>query len=365
MKKIYLLLVSVLPLCCGQFAAAQTSGSGTTDYVPLWTNSTTLGNSKIYQTGGNVGVGTTSPQWALDVAGHINTSSAYKIGDLTVLAQTCGVSYYNIAVGYQALPTCYNTGWDTAVGDYALYSDRSDGTNTAVGFQALYNSTYGDSNTSLGYQALMNNTGGSGNIAIGSGAAFNVSGTNSNNIHIGSFGSSSDNGTIRIGISGTQTSFFVVGVRGVTTGESNAVPVVIDSNGQLGTVSSSRRFKEDIQDMGSATEGLMRLRPVTFRYQKPFANGSKPIQYGLIAEEVAEVYPELVAHSADGQVESVMYQYLDSMLLNEVQRQHAQIQGQQAEIQRLQDRLAKMEAALASLSHKPEDAAGETAFAQK
>jgi polyhydroxyalkanoate synthesis regulator phasin len=108
---------------------------------------------------------------------------------------------------------------------------------------------------------------------------------------------------------------------------------MIDSTtGQLGTVSSSRRFKENIHDMGDASEGLMRLRPVTFRYKQPFDDGSKPIQYGLIAEEVAEVYPDLVARSADGQIETVKYQLLDPMLLNEVQRQHAETQLQQAKI---------------------------------
>jgi len=91
----------------------------------------------------------------------------------------------------------------------------------------------------------------------------------------------------------------------------------------------------------------MRLRPVTFRYEKPFADGSRPIQYGLIAEEVAEVNPNLVAHSADGQIETVKYQLLDPMLLNEVQRQ-------QAEIGDLQERLKKMEAALAAISHTSE-----------
>jgi hypothetical protein len=119
--------------------------------------------------------------------------------------------------------------------------------------------------------------------------------------------------------------------------------VVIDSNGQLGTTSSSRRFKEDIEDMGAASRDLMRLRPVTCRYKQPFADGSKPIQYGLIAEEVAEVYPDLVAHSADGKIETVKYQVLDSMLLNELQRQ-------QAEICRLEERLATLEAVLARVS---------------
>jgi predicted ribosome quality control (RQC) complex YloA/Tae2 family protein len=143
-----------------------------------------------------------------------------------------------------------------------------------------------------------------------------------------------------VGTSGTQTSFFVAGVSGVQTGVNNAVPVLIDSNGQLGTMNSSRRYKEDIQDMGDASNGLMRLRPVTFRYQKPFADGSKPIQYGLIAEEVADVYPDLVAHSADGQIETVKYQVLDSMLLNEVQRQQNEIGSQQDHIQRLEDELS-------------------------
>ena len=155
-----------------------------------------------------------------------------------------------------------------------------------------------------------------------------------------------------IGTQGTnpinQTSLFAAGIRGVTTGNNDAIPVVIDSNGQLGTVSSSRRFKEEIHDMDTVSRGLMRLRPVTFRYQKPFADGSKPIQYGLIAEEVADVYPDLVAHSADGQIETVKYQVLDSMLLNELQKEHKQVQEQAETIRVLEARLAVLEKALLS-----------------
>ena len=131
------------------------------------------------------------------------------------------------------------------------------------------------------------------------------------------------------------------------------VPVVVDSNGNLGTISSSRRYKEDIQNMGDTSSGLMRLRPVTFHYKKAFDDGSKPVQYGLIAEEVAEVYPDLVARSADGQVETVKYQLLDSMLLNELQKQNntiaaqkEQIHAQEERIQTLEERLARVEAAL-------------------
>ena len=113
--------------------------------------------------------------------------------------------------------------------------------------------------------------------------------------------------------------------------------VVVDSNGQLGTISSSRRFKEDIQDMGDASSGLMRLRPVTFHYKQPYQDGSKPIDYGLIAEEVAEVYPDLAVKGADGQIETVQYQKLVPMLLNELQKQAEQNRA-------LEERLAALEA---------------------
>ena len=122
-------------------------------------------------------------------------------------------------------------------------------------------------------------------------------------------------------------------VCGVTTGASNAIPVVIDGNGQLGTVSSSRRFKEDIRDMGDASRALFNLRPVTFRYARAYNDGAKPIQYGLVAEEVAEVFPELAVRGADGQIETVAYHKLPALLLNDLQRQQRVID---ALVQRLQ-----------------------------
>ena len=141
----------------------------------------------------------------------------------------------------------------------------------------------------------------------------------------------------------------------------DAVTVVIDSAGQLGTVSSSRRYKEDIQDMADGSSGLLQLRPVTFRYTKEYQDGSQPLQYGLIAEEVAEVYPDLVVRNEDGQVETVQYRKLITMLLNELQKQYGRglvqekqikaLQGQlvlvQTQYQHLQDltaRLARLEA---------------------
>jgi hypothetical protein len=411
--------------------AASISGSGTTNYIPIWKSGTALGNSKLYQTGGNVGIGTTTPKATLDVSGHINTTAAFQITGQTVVALPGGFTGQNIALGIASMQSNTSGALNTAAGAYALnlntsgtdntalgagalsgnttgnqntatgaislwvnttgidntangagamqtnttgsyntaigwnamtwnqtanlntatgynalfYNNGND--NTATGFNALHGNTTGNNNTAVGGGALANNNIGDNNIAIGINAASLVSGANSYNIHIGSQGASGDSGAIRIGTALAQTSFFAAGVRGVTTGSADAVPVLIDSSGQLGTMSSSRRFKKDIQDMGEASRALMRLRPVIFRYQKPFADGSQPIQYGLIAEEVEQVYPDLVAHSADGQIETVKYQVLDSMLLNEVQRQ-------QAEIQALEQRLARIEAALASTSRLPE-----------
>jgi hypothetical protein len=343
-----------------------------------------VGQLEVPPEGGNIGIGTTSPKWALDVSGHINSSAGYLIGEDLVLTFPGGTSNNNISLGYQAFngtganntalgfqTLSVNSGnSNTASGAYALNVNATGNNNTATGSSAMQYYDTGGNNTASGFAALGCSLGGgiecsgsqntadgayaleynqtgSNNIAIGYAAATEVSGSNSNNIHIGSEGASADSGTIRIGTVGTQTTFYAAGIYGVSSGNNDAIPVLVDSSGQLVTVSSSRRFKEDIQDMGDASSGLMRLHPVTFRYKKALADGSQPMQYGLIAEEVAEVYPDLVAHSADGKIETVKYQLLDPMLLNEVQRQ-------QAEIRELQERLNKMEAALAAVSHGPE-----------
>jgi hypothetical protein len=386
-------------------STAAVGGSGTANYIPIWTSSTKLGNSAISQSGGNVdvngninmsgsllfqgvpvlqfpggtgGAGNTAlGQGAMqsNTSGEENAATgAYALNANTSGVQNTANGYgalqnnttgvYNTALGWGAMASNTTGGYNVAVGLGALLLATNGFYNTASGFAALeqatgsYNTvsggnaaqanTTGSNNSAFGTAALNLNTTGNGNTAIGYYAGYNVTG--SNNIEIGSGGTSSDNGAIRIGTLGIHTSFFAAGVTGVTTGSNNAVPVVIDSNGQLGTVNSSRRFKEDIQDMGDASTGLMRLRPVTYRYQKPFDDGSKPMQYGLIAEEVEEVYPDLVAHSADGQIQSVKYQVLDTMLLNEVQRQQAEIHGLQHHIQEQQDRMARLEAALAAVT---------------
>ena len=233
---------------------------------------------------------------------------------------------------------------NTAVGKSALRSGISSTANTAVGWQALYSNADGFFNVAIGGNALFNiTTGSDSNIAVGYGAALNLT-SGSNNIHIGHPALSSESNTIRIGTGGTtHTKFFVAGVRGIMTGRADAAPVVIDSGGQLGTISSSAKVKREIADIGEESSALFRLRPVSFLYR----NDTVGIrQYGLIAEEVAEVMPELVQFSEAGDPETVRYHFLPSLLLNEFQKQRKTIEQQNEIIAALEARLARLEAAL-------------------
>ena len=283
-----------------------------------------------------------------------NTTGANNtaFGDGALQSNTTGNN--NTASGLAAMQANTTGCCNTSMGFVALAANTTGTNNVASGDGALQNNNTGSGNTVTGAFALQNNTTGGNNIAVGVGAGINVSSGNSNNIHIGSTGVSGDSSVIKIGTLGTQTKFFVAGVSGVGTGLASPVPVLIDTNGQLGTMSSSRRFKEDIQDMGDASSGLMSLRPVTFRYKQPYTDGSRPIDYGLIAEEVADVYPDLVAYSPSGEVQTVQYQKVNAMLLNEVQKQHQQIQEQKeemsAEISALKARLAELEKQLEALA---------------
>ncbi|MGE0464634.1 MAG: tail fiber domain-containing protein, partial [Vicinamibacterales bacterium] len=164
---------------------------------------------------------------------------------------------------------------------------------------------------------------------------------------IGHAGVAGESDTVRIG--GAQTRAFIAGIRGRTTAQSNAVAVLIDSAGQLGTISSSRRVKQDVDDMGVRTRGLFDLRPVTFRYISHAEAGSTALEYGLIAEEVAEVYPDLVVRNAAGEIETVQYHKLAPMLLNEVQRLEREraaleqrVAQQARELDELKDRVNRL-----------------------
>jgi hypothetical protein len=255
----------------------------------------------------------------LDVNGYFADSLVHEVnqtgiavGTSALAANTSGLR--NTAIGPDTLESNTTGGQNTAIGFRALVNLIDGNDNTAVGPAALEENTTGDFNTALGVSALHNATG-SNNIAIGFAAGVNVTSGN-NNIHIGDGGDPADSDTMRLG--SLQTRTFIAGIAGATTGAS-AVAVLIDGAGQLGIASSSRRVKTDIEAVGERSRGLHALRPVSFRYRAHPPDG--PVEYGLIAEEVVAVYPELVVRDATGELETVRYHLLPALLLNEIQRQ--------------------------------------------
>jgi Chaperone of endosialidase len=255
-----------------------------------------------------------------------NTSSGGNtaIGDSALFGNGGG---NNTAIGAGALGNNEGNN-NTATGESALRNTKGHG-NTATGQQALVSNTTGQSNTAIGAHALPNVTTAIHNIGIGASAGMNLT-TGNYNICIDSPGVEGESGTIRIGDI-VHGRFFLAGVQGVMTG-GTGTPVLIDANGQLGTISSSARVKDGIQDMGDATEGLLKLRPVTFRYK---AQPEGRTQFGLIAEEVEKVMPELVVCSSSGEVETVLYHEMPAMLLNELQKQQREIQELKSELSAL------------------------------
>jgi hypothetical protein len=243
----------------------------------------------------------------------------------------------NTATGYQALFTDSTGNSNTATGDSALYNNNGS-SNTAAGVNALYANTSGDENTAVGQGALKANTTGSSNIALGFQAGFDLT-SGSNNIDIGNVGAAGESGKIRIGAA-AQTATFIAGISSTKlTGSA----VYVTTSGQLGVLASSERYKTAIAPMGSDTTKLDELRPVSFKL-KSDATGTR--QYGLIAEEVAKVYPELVIRDASGRIDGVRYDELAPMLLNEMQQQRAQmnakINAQAAEMNHLKSQVAQL-----------------------
>jgi hypothetical protein len=282
-----------------------------------------------------------------NTTGNNNTAS----GDQALGGNTTGND--NTATGNFALLS-NNGNNNTASGFAALQNNTTGSNNTASGWQALQNNTTGSQNTASGYLALQSNTTGSGNIAVGFQAGQDLT-TGSHNIDIANKGVAAESGTIRIGTGAFQKATFIAGIKGVSvTGSA----VMVSSTGQLGVTVSSERFKTAISPMESNTGKLQQLRPVTF-HLKTDPKGA--LQYGLIAEEVAKVYPELVIRGEKGRIDGVRYDELAPMLLNEVQQQQSKMAAQDAKIGDLEHQLAaltdlkqELHAALAKLHAKEE-----------
>ena len=316
--------------------------------------------SAFLATGATAGAGGgalsgTYPDPTLDVSGG-PCPNGQEVSDISNQAAiSCSAGVYsdgvsNVAAGPTAFPALTGVA-NTALGNGALESDAPAGNfNSAVGGDALRANTTGSANVALGSAALIANVGGHGNSALGTSALEDVTSgssnigvgagagdkvtTGSNNIDIGNDGLSTDANTIRIG-SGPQNRAFIDGISGIPTGVGGAIPVLIDTAGQLGTASSSRRFKTDIDQLELSGDPLMDLEPVSFRYKE----GPDELHYGLIAEQVEKVMPTLVAYGRDGLPETVQYQELPALLLAKVQEQERDNAALRSENRRQQDQI--------------------------
>jgi len=269
-------------------------------------------------------------------------------GSQALLSNTGGVN--NTADGYQALYSNTIGSGNTAIGVSALQSNTAASNNTANGVLTLASTTTGFANTAVGYGALQQNTSGVLNIALGFKAGFDLT-TGDFNIDIGDVGLPGDSNTIRVGGDWRITRTFIAGIRNATTENADAISVVIDSAGQLGTVSSSRRFKHEIRPMDHVSEAILALKPVTFHYK---SDTKRTQQFGLIAEEVAEVNPDLVVRNESGQIYTVRYEAVNAMLLNEFLKEHRKVEAQEATIAQLKNGMKRLAAHLKEQDSKIE-----------
>ena len=249
-----------------------------------------------------------------DTTGNNNTG----IGAVVLFANTTGAS--NTAAGFRTL-VANTTGSDnTGNGFEALTHNTVGMQNTGIGNLALANNTTGNFNTALGTFALGNNTTGTSNIGVGDGSGFNLT-TGSFNIDIGNAGVGGEAATIRIGTA--QTNTYVAGIYGAMVPFA-PMPVFCGTDGHLGTMPSSARFKDNIKAMDDASEAILALKPVTFRYKQALDSSGIP-QFGLVAEQVEKVNPDLVVHDDKGKPYSVRYEAVNAMLLNEFLKEHRQV----------------------------------------
>ena len=261
----------------------------------------------------------------------------------SLLSNTAGEN--NTANGAFALFTNTMGIFNTANGAFALLNNTSGVENTANGYRALSGNATGVGNTAYGSQALVQSTG-NNNTALGVHAGFNIS-TGSNNIHIGNVGAGNESATVRIG-DNNQARTFIAGINGVNQGSPTAV-FINTLTGQLGTTApaSSRRYKKEIKPMDTASEAVLALKPVSFHYR---SDNTKTPQFALIAEDVANVNPDLIVHDENGEIYTVRYDAVNAMLLNEFLKDHRKNEKQEATIARLQEQIEALTADLQKVS---------------
>ncbi|HET9367004.1 MAG TPA: tail fiber domain-containing protein [Candidatus Udaeobacter sp.] len=256
----------------------------------------------------------------------------------------------NTAEGTQALFSNTTGNANTAIGVGALYKNRTGVSNTAIGMAALGSNTTGFSNTAIGARALLNATG-NHNVALGDSAGEFLS-TGDNNIDIGYnvVGVKGESNTIRIGNTDIIATY-VSGISGQTV--VGGAAVFVDSNGKLGTMTASTRFSDEIKPMDKASEAILTLKPVTFRYNQEIDPKSIR-QFGLIAEEVEKINPDLITRDREGKPYTVRYDAVNAMLLNEFLKEHRTVQEQQKEIDALKTELKEQRALIQKVNAKVE-----------
>src|SRR5947208_11531896 len=344
----------------GALGSLTLSGKGR----PAAVNNTALGFDTLFNnTGGNSNTATGARALFDNITGSGNTATGYRAlfhntvdgntadGFQALFSNTVGTG--NTALGYQALYSNIGSQMGTfsggvgniAVGPFALYNNTgtdvfTGNLNVAIGGGALYGNTTGTGNVAVGIQALYPNNG-NGNIAVGSGAGGNLT-AGDNNIDIGNLGVVGESNTIRIGGDsgyGPQTASYIAGISGRTA--SDGAAVYVNSDGKLGTSNSSIRFKDAIKPMDKASAAILVLKPVTFHYKKELDPKSIP-QFGLVAEDVAKVNPDLIARDRDGKPYSVRYDQVNAMLLNEFLKEHRKVEQQTQKIHEQETTIAEL-----------------------
>ncbi len=346
----------------GNLTGSSNTGSG---YLALYTNqngtgNTAVGGKALYTNVANYNTATGYGALYSNYTGINNVADGFKAllsngtgqnntaqGFEALYSNTAGGS--NTAEGTDAL--YFNNGdLNTATGAIALYLNETGYDNTASGAGALSSNTVGNYNTAVGAGALNDNQSGSSNIAMGYYAGLNLT-TGNNNIDIGNEGVAGDANTIKIGVQGTQKATYIAGIHGATI--AGGVTVVVDAAGQLGVKSSSARFKEEIKPMDEASETILALKPVTFRYKKDLDPQGIP-QFGLVAEQVEKVDPDLVVRDEKGQVFTVRYEAVNAMLLNEFLKEHQRVQQLQKRLDAMAAQMTEQARLIEQVSNRVE-----------
>jgi hypothetical protein len=338
---------------CGALFADTTGSENTATGSGALNRNTTAGANtatgyKALSQNTNGGANTANGAGALfsNIGGYNNTATGYHaLANNTGTAGDDPNGFANTANGADALYSNTIGEENTAIGYQALFSNTIGIANIAVGFKALYSGTDGGNNIAIGFQALYFNTG-VRNIAIGDTAGSSLT-TGDLNIYIANQGVDVESRTIRIGTTAAnsanyQSNTYIAGIYGVPI--ANSATVVVDASGHLGTAvgaSSSRRFKDGIKPMDKASEAILALKPVTFRYKKELDPEGIP-QFGLVAEDVAKVNPDLVVRDDKGQIYTVRYDAVNAMLLNEFLKAHRSAEEQAEKVQNLEATVASL-----------------------